>query len=137
MQNSILISTKPNPYQRYRKPKSNLVFVLHKTRKRSWWTRVLCALGLCLALMLGPGCATTVARLGSEDGAYPATHLDFYMWAFACLPDSGKGQISMEVDYNHPGQWFIRPVFTAFLLIDLVPSLATDTLMLPYDLVKE
>jgi uncharacterized protein YceK len=96
---------------------------------------------LCLALMgLLSGCATVITRVGGDEGLtdiYPATTLDAGFWAVLCIPGSSHGPMSVDVDYSNPWQWLITPTVTACVVVDLVPSLVTDTLLVPYDLIKE
>jgi len=71
-----------------------------------------------LILMIVSGCAAYTSRfMENPTTLYPATRLDVF--AVCCL---------FEDDRLNGFQWLVPlPV------VDLVPSLATDTLLLPYD----
>jgi len=71
-----------------------------------------------LILTIVSGCATYTSRfMDNPTTLYPATRYDVF--AFRCL---------FEEDRLDGFQW-LAPL----LVIDLVPSLVTDTLLLPYD----
>lgn len=86
-----------------------------------------------LALSFGAGCAVVGTR--SEElvssAVYPAVRTDAFLWASCCWPDADS---KWAVDYREPVQWMVTPVVTVGCLVDLVPSVVTDTVMLPFDL---
>lgn len=96
---------------------------------------------LALALCLGQGCATSAAvaeRLhGGTDMLYPATRYDAFFWAMCSLPGSGLRHVRGVTSYKDPLTWVVIPVVTVGCVADLVPSLVTDTVLLPVDIVQQ
>jgi uncharacterized protein YceK len=76
-----------------------------------------------VCLLPSAGCATYATRCASfdayADSVYPATHTDFYLFGSAL----GDGGVYV-------------PLLGIFAVVDLPFSLATDTLLLPYDVIK-
>lgn len=85
------------------------------------------------------GCASTVAVsercAGGTDVVYPATRYDAFFWACCCLPGSGHAPCGVT-DYSEPLVWVVIPVATVCCVVDLVPSLLTDTVLLPVDIAQ-
>lgn len=96
---------------------------------------------LCLCLSLICGCATYATRNSGESKypftygeVYMATRTDVYYWEYFCIPfDGGSPDTKNTVNYNEGSQYLIMPLATAVCLIDLIPSLVFDTVLLPYD----
>lgn len=96
-----------------------------------------CAFGLCLLLALsGTGCATIAARSEHHDGfplasgqPYMATMMDAGVWTLLCWPGNGE----WSADYSDPLTYFVAPIATVCVAVDLVPSIVIDTALVPYD----
>lgn len=81
------------------------------------------AAALLCAMVLLQGCATAITRTcdGFGDQVYPATRLDVLGVAYL-MDDCNKGGDEMH--------WLV-----VVPVVDIVPSLITDTVLLPIDLV--
>jgi uncharacterized protein YceK len=90
---------------------------------------------VCLCMMLYCGCATFLSRadlgyfsVGKPTRIYPATAMD------------GRGMWSVFT-VGFEDDWYIdapcRPLCLALLVVDTVPSVVIDTLMLPVDLTEK
>lgn len=95
--------------------------------------RSLFGAGAAALLFVSSGCAVVATRSEAfvGDEVYPAVRLDAAGWVLTCWP-ADRGQ--WGGDYSDPAQWILAPVMTAACLIDLVPSVAVDTVLLPVDL---